>query len=98
MEIDLTLGFPTRYSLGFMLGTERVNLYGPGTKQAFGHLGFTNVIGWADPERAISVGLVTSGKPILYPELPDLFKLTAGIARAAPKVPLKDTELWTSGQ
>lgn len=85
-EIDFTLGFPTRYSLGFMLGAELLSLYGPDTEQAFGHLGFTNIIGWADPERALSGALITSGKPVLYPELPDLWNIMRGIGRAAPKV------------
>jgi CubicO group peptidase (beta-lactamase class C family) len=85
-EIDFTLGFPTRYSLGFMLGAELLSLYGPDTEQAFGHLGFTNIIGWADPERALSGALITSGKPVVYPELPDLWAIMRGIGRAAPKV------------
>jgi CubicO group peptidase (beta-lactamase class C family) len=85
-ELDFTLGFPTRYSLGFMLGAELLSLYGPDTEQAFGHLGFTNIIGWADPERALAGALITSGKPVLYPELPDLWNIMRGIGRAAPKV------------
>jgi CubicO group peptidase (beta-lactamase class C family) len=84
-EIDFTLGFPTRYSLGFMLGADVLSLYGPDTEQAFGHLGFTNILGWADPERALSAALITSGKPVLYPELPNLWRVMRGIGRAAPK-------------
>jgi CubicO group peptidase (beta-lactamase class C family) len=42
-EFDRTLGFPVRYSLGYMLGAKAVSLYGPDTDEAFGHLGFTNV-------------------------------------------------------
>jgi CubicO group peptidase (beta-lactamase class C family) len=98
MELDLTLGFPTRYSLGFMLGSGRLSLYGPSTKLAFGHLGFTNILGWADPQRSLAVALLTSGKPVLYPELPQLIGLTALIGREAPKVTPADTELWTLGQ
>jgi CubicO group peptidase (beta-lactamase class C family) len=86
-EIDLTLGAPMRHASGFMLGAQAVSLFGPDTEQAFGHLGFTNVLGWADPERAISVGLITSGKPILHHGLPDLWNLTRLIGVAAPKVP-----------
>jgi CubicO group peptidase (beta-lactamase class C family) len=74
-EIDFTLGFPTRYGLGFMLGAEVLSLFGPDTEQAFGHLGYTNTIGWADPARGVSAALVTSGKPIIYPELPDVWAL-----------------------
>jgi CubicO group peptidase (beta-lactamase class C family) len=67
LEIDSFLGMPVRYGMGFMLGAERFTPYGPHTPKAFGHLGFTNVIAWADPEREISVGLMTSGKPFVTP-------------------------------
>jgi CubicO group peptidase (beta-lactamase class C family) len=69
-----------------MLGAELLSLYGPDTEMAFGHLGFTNVMGWADPERAISVGLITSGKPIVHHGLPLLWGLTRRIGTEAPKV------------
>lgn len=69
LEFDFTLGFPTRFSMGFMLGSRLVSLLGPDTESAFGHLGFTNIMGWADQDRGISVGLITSGKPIVYPEV-----------------------------
>ena len=85
-EFDLTLGAPMRHSAGFMLGADVVSLFGPDTDKAFGHLGFTNVLGWADPERDLSVGLITSGKPILHPGLPLLWALTWRIGREAPKV------------
>jgi CubicO group peptidase (beta-lactamase class C family) len=86
LEVDLTLGAPLRYSLGFMLGAKRISLYGPDTEMAFGHLGFTNMIGWADPERALSGALLTSGKPVLYPELPELFGAMRRIGANTPKV------------
>lgn len=85
-ELDLTLGFPTRYSLGFMLGAQVLSLYGPDTEETFGHLGFSNVLGWADPARALSGALVTSGKPIVYPELPQLLALMARIGRHTGRV------------
>ena len=69
-----------------MLGAKLLSLYGPDTEHAFGHLGFTNIIGWADPERAISGALITSGKPIVYPELPQVWNLMRRIGLAAPKV------------
>ena len=86
LELDLSLGFPLRYSLGFMLGARWLSLYGPDTEMAFGHLGFTNMLGWADPERAISGALLTSGKPILYAELTDLWAVMRVIGAQAPKV------------
>jgi CubicO group peptidase (beta-lactamase class C family) len=67
LEVDSFLGLPVRYGMGFMLGGERFTPYGPHTPRAFGHLGFTNVIAWADPDRQISVGLMTSGKPFITP-------------------------------
>jgi CubicO group peptidase (beta-lactamase class C family) len=69
LEFDLTLVLPLRYGMGFMLGGKTLSLYGPDTNAAFGHLGFTNIIAWADPERQISVSLMTSGKPLIYPEI-----------------------------
>jgi CubicO group peptidase (beta-lactamase class C family) len=83
-EIDFTLGFPTRYGLGFMLGAQVLSLFGPNTEQAFGHLGYTNTIGWADPQRALSAALGTSGKPVIYPELPDLLGLMRRVGRCVP--------------
>ncbi len=87
LEIDLSLGFPTRFSYGLMLGAKVLSLYGLDTDLAFGHLGFINIIGWADPERGISGGLITSGKAIVYPELPRFIGLMQLIAREVPKVP-----------
>jgi CubicO group peptidase (beta-lactamase class C family) len=80
-EFDLTLGAPMRHSAGFMLGADTISLFGPDTDNAYGHLGFTNVLGWADPDRKLSVGLITSGKPIAHPGLPLLWQLTRRIGR-----------------
>jgi CubicO group peptidase (beta-lactamase class C family) len=67
LEVDSFLGMPVRYAMGFMLGAEHFTPYGPHTPRAFGHVGFTNVIAWADHERELSVGLMTSGKPFVTP-------------------------------
>ncbi len=85
-EFDLTLAVPIRYSNGFMLGGELMSLFGADTPQAFGHLGFTNIFSWADPERRLSVALITSGKPVLNLELLRLLNLLFAINRAFPKV------------
>ncbi len=85
-EIDYSLGAPLRHGSGFMLGARMVSLFGPDTEEAFGHLGFTNVLGWTDPERALSVGLITSGKPVLHPAIGDLWLLTRAIGQEARKV------------
>ena len=86
LEIDLSLGFPTRFSYGLMLGAKVLSLYGRDTDLAFGHLGFTNMLGWADPERALACAVLTNGKPILYPELPRFVGLMQRITSEAPKV------------
>jgi CubicO group peptidase (beta-lactamase class C family) len=90
LEIDLTLGFPTRFSYGLMLGAKVLSLYGLDTDLAFGHLGLINIMGWADPERGISGGLITSGKAIVYPELPRFYGLMQRIASEIPKVPASE--------
>ena len=85
LEIDLSLGFPTRFAYGFMLGARVVSLYGRDTQHAFGHLGFTNILSWADPERASSVAVLTNGKPALYPEIHRFYGLMQRITSELPK-------------
>ncbi|MGA8218991.1 MAG: serine hydrolase domain-containing protein [Solirubrobacterales bacterium] len=94
LEIDFSLIFPTRFSYGLMLGAKVVSLYGRDTDLAFGHLGLINIMGWADPERAISVGLITTGKAIVYPELPRFYGVMQRIASGVPKI---DPPSWLTG-
>lgn len=86
LELDLTLGLPIDYSTGFMLGSSVVSPYGLGTKRAFGHVGMSNVICFADPERAIAVGLMTSGKPFVSPGMWRLVELLRRIAAHCSRV------------
>jgi CubicO group peptidase (beta-lactamase class C family) len=94
LEVDLSLLFPTRFSYGLMLGADYISLYGRDTDLAFGHLGLINIMGYADPERAISVGLITTGKAIVYPELPRFYGLMQRIASEVPKV---EQPTWLQG-
>jgi CubicO group peptidase (beta-lactamase class C family) len=87
LEFDLTLVLPLRYGMGFMLGGKYLSLYGPDTPNAFGHLGFTNIISWADPDRQVSGALMTSGKPVVYPELYYLHDIMWRIGTACAKTP-----------
>jgi len=87
LEVDLSLGFPTRFSYGLMLGARVLSLYGLDTQHAFGHLGFTNMLAWADPERAISVAVLNNGKPILYPEMHRFLGTMQRITSEMPKLP-----------
>ncbi len=85
LEFDMILGVPVRYGLGFILGGEHLSLYGPHTPQAFGHLGFTNVIAWADPEREIAACLMSSGKPFISAAVLRVYGLVYEIARRVPR-------------
>jgi len=81
MNLDRTLMIPMRYSEGMMLGARPAGLYGPNTANAFGHLGFMNILGWADPQRSVSAALLTTGKAILGTHLIALAKLLTTISR-----------------
>lgn len=64
-RLDWALKIPMRYTEGLMLGMDPIGLYGPMCGSAYGHLGFMNILGWADPSREIAAGLMTTGKAIL---------------------------------
>ncbi len=83
--LDLTLLMPLRYGLGFMLGGRHASPFGPDTEHAYGHLGFTNIACWADPEREVAAALLTSGKPLVYPELYYAWGIARQIGLACPK-------------
>jgi CubicO group peptidase (beta-lactamase class C family) len=86
LEFDFTLGVPVRYGMGFMLGGRYLSFFGPDTRHAFGHLGFTNVVSWADPERQVAAALLTSGKPLFHPALYHAWDLLRQIGNGCPKV------------
>lgn len=87
MRIDSTMVLlPMRYSAGLMLGASPFGMFGPDTREAYGHWGFINSFSWADPKRAIAVSLLTSGKPFLGPHLYAHFDLLAKIAKHCPPI------------
>ena len=98
-EIDRSLMLPLRYSAGMMLGASPFGLYGPDTARAYGHLGFANIFGWADPERATSVALLTTGKLVIGLHAPWLVALLASLSRHCPKLSVaeQDAALATAG-
>ncbi len=83
---DKMLGMPVKYSQGFMLGRKYLSMYGLDTEQVFGHIGFMNVVGYADPERDISVGLMNNGKPGLTAKMIKFLNVMNTIAKQIPKV------------
>lgn len=84
LEIDSFLGLPVRYGMGFMLGAEIFSPFGAHTQHAFGHIGFTSVTAWADPDRDISVGLLTTGKALVTPGQVRWIQIARTIARLCP--------------
>jgi CubicO group peptidase (beta-lactamase class C family) len=94
LEIDLSLGFPSRFSYGLMLGAQLLSLYGRDTQHAFGHLGFTNMLAWADPERALACAVMTNGKPVVYPEMHRVYGLMQTITSEAPKLRGAQMRVW----
>jgi CubicO group peptidase (beta-lactamase class C family) len=61
---DFAVGLmPARWGTGFILGTNRFGPFGLNAPAAFGHLGLVNIAVWADPQRGLSAGLISSGKP-----------------------------------
>ena len=61
---DVATGLaPIRWGTGYMLGSKRFGPFGRNAPAAFGHTGLTNVVIWADPQRQLAAGLISSGKP-----------------------------------
>ena len=86
-SIDRTLLAPMRYALGPMLGSNPVGVFGPHTGQAFGHLGFSNILCWADPERDISISILNTGKSVVGTHIPALAHSLYQISKNCPKIP-----------
>jgi CubicO group peptidase (beta-lactamase class C family) len=78
-KIDRTIMLPMRYSPAFMMGEKPVGLYGPNCGQAFGHLGFLNLLGWADPQRDISATFLNTGKSMAITGVAKLYRVLTAI-------------------
>jgi CubicO group peptidase (beta-lactamase class C family) len=82
---DFAVGLlPARWGTGFILGTNRWGPFGHNASAAFGNLGLSNIAMWADPERSLSAGLISSGKPGRDPELRRYTALMNTIAAQIP--------------
>lgn len=84
-QFDGTFGFPMRYGLGVMMGGNRFSLFGLGTRGAFGHLGLSNVVVYADPSRDLSVAFLNTGKPMMAPGMLRWYAVMQHIAVRVPK-------------
>jgi CubicO group peptidase (beta-lactamase class C family) len=82
---DVAVGLmPLRWGTGYMLGSKRFGPFGRNAPAAFGNLGLTNVAVWADPERGLAAGLISSGKPGQHREAN---RYTALMDRIAEEIP-----------
>jgi CubicO group peptidase (beta-lactamase class C family) len=88
---DVATGLvPLRWGTGYMLGSNRFGPFGRNAPAAFGHTGLSNIAVWADPQRQLAAGLISSGKPgghreaKRYPALLDL--IAAEIGQELPRV------------
>lgn len=75
-RMDRSILIPMRYGQGVMHGANPAGLFGPFSAKSFGHLGFTNILCWADPKRGISVSFLNTGKAVLGRHLPALVNFT----------------------
>lgn len=69
---------------GYELGGRR-SKFGRDTTAHFGRSGFTTQYGWADPERGLAGGILTSGKSSVDGDRP--WKLVAQVSAACPPLP-----------
>jgi CubicO group peptidase (beta-lactamase class C family) len=83
---DIATGLvPLRWGTGYMLGSTRFGPFGRNAPAAFGHTGLVNIAVWADPERQLAAGVVSSGKPGRHPEAKRYTQLLDTIAAEIPR-------------
>lgn len=87
---DATIGLPMRYSPGFMLGGAPFGLFGANSSLSFGHIGLSNNLTWADPERQLSVALLVNGIPVVANNMGALLRLLSRITAAFPRIPKRE--------
>jgi len=81
MQMDRSLCIPMRYSAGLMLGANPVGMWGLNSERAYGHVGLINKLCWADPDRQLSVSVLTTGIPLVSHHVPRLVQLVHEISR-----------------
>jgi CubicO group peptidase (beta-lactamase class C family) len=84
---DIAMGLmPMRWGTGYMLGSNRFGPFGRNAPAAFGHTGLVDIAIWADPERGLAAGIVSSGKPGGHREAKRYPAVLDGIAAGFPRV------------
>lgn len=84
---DRTLLLPMRYSAGMMLGDAPFGLWGPHSREAFGHVGLINKFAWADPQRQLSAAILTSGILLVAHHLWPFARLVGRVADLGTRRP-----------
>ncbi len=74
-----------RYGLGVMMGGTAFSLFGLNTAGAYGHLGLSNVVVYADPSRELAVAFLNTGKPMLAPGMVQWYAVLQRIANLVPR-------------
>jgi CubicO group peptidase (beta-lactamase class C family) len=97
IQVDRSLMIPMRFSAGLMKGEWPLGLYGQNCREAFGHLGFINIVCWADPARDISASLLTTGKSMALENLAAFYKVLLTISENCPPVPTVQRAEWSRG-
>jgi CubicO group peptidase (beta-lactamase class C family) len=85
LQLDGTFNLPIRYGLGVMMGHDTLSLFGAGTAGAFGHLGLSSVVVWADPARDLAVAFLNTGKPMMAPGMVTWYRVLQSIASRVPR-------------
>lgn len=80
IQFDQNLKIPMKYSEGFMVGANPAGVYGPMTADAWGHIGFMHIFGWASPRHELSASLFTTGKSVVGPHVVPIGTLLSSIA------------------
>ena len=86
LQRDSTLQFPMQYGLGVMMGGDAFSLYGLGTRDAFGHLGLSTVVVYADPRRDLVVAYLNTGKPMFAHGMVTWYATLQRIVLTVPRI------------
>ncbi len=85
VRIDRIMQMPMAYGMGVMMGGDAFSLYGLGTGGAFGHLGLSTVVVYADPRRELAVAFLNTGKPMMAHGMLTWYAVLQQIALSVPR-------------